>query len=106
MDLIDREQAIAIIDELNVVLFYEANEHSREAYKDIRIAIEQLPSADKTGKWLHTDVVHIVTNLIEGDAPQSLTCSRCGFKHRFADEYGYSCIWHYCPNCGARMVGD
>ena len=72
MDLIDRERAIAIIDELNVVSFYEANEHSREAYKDIRIAIEQLPSADKTGKWIS------VSERLPEEDTEVLIC----YKHR------------------------
>ena len=73
------------------------------------INLEILPSTEadvapvKHGRWVFTDVKHVVTSLLEGDVPQTLTCSLCGFKHKFVDEYGYSCVWHYCPNCGARM---
>lgn len=34
-----------------------------------------------------------------------LTCSKCSFKHTLQDDCGYSPIWHYCPNCGAKMDG-
>lgn len=57
----------------------------------------------KHGRWVLTDVKHVVTSRLEGDIPQTLTCSLCGFKHEFSYKYGYSCIWHYCPNCGAKM---
>ena len=39
------------------------------------------------------------------DGTAVLTCSRCGFKHTLQDDCGYSPIWHYCPNCGAKMDG-
>lgn len=58
------------------------------------------------GRWVDSDIKYAVTELLEGEYPETLTCSICGFKHKFADEYGYSCIWHYCPNCGAKMRGD
>ena len=88
MSRIDREQAIAIIDELNVIFFYEANEHSREAYKEIRTAIEHLPTTEKTGKWINYKDEH--------------RCSCCGeviIGDWFYEDDAYS----YCPNCGARM---
>ena len=90
-DLIDRGQAIAIIDELNVVSFYEANEHSREAYKDIRIAIEQLLSAEKTGRWL--DIGKFTD--IDGNHHEVWKCEWCGYI-----SYDDS---NFCPNCGAKM---
>lgn len=48
MDLIDREQAIAKIEDLNAISFYELNEHSKEAYSEIMAAIKNVPSAEKT----------------------------------------------------------
>ena len=92
MDLIYREQAMATIDELNAISFYEANEHSREAYKEIRAAIKQLPSAEKTGKWAKG------CNIYDGELQLWFECSEC--DKRF--DYRYN----YCPNCGARMVPD
>ena len=92
-DLIDREQAIAFIDELNAVSFYEANEHSREAYTEIRTAIEQLPSAEKTGRWIFIGEY----TCINGFMNRVWKCNQCGWK--VADDS------NYCPNCGFKMEG-
>ena len=91
MSTINREQAIAIIDELNVILFFEANEHSREAYKEIRTAIEHLPTAEKTGKWIHDYDDVLVSGI----------CSVCGWRSIIMETDVAD--MPYCPNCGARM---
>lgn len=94
MDLIDREQAIATIDNLNAVSFYEANEHSREAYKEMRTAIKQLPSARPKGKWIR---------ITQGADPEKYMCPFC---HRTVYDYGPDCMvsirYPYC-HCGADM---
>lgn len=83
------------MDELNAVSFYEANEHSREAYKEIRTAVEHLPSAERKGKWIR---------ITQGADPEKYICPFC---HRTVEEYGpepfVSIRYPYC-HCGARNV--
>lgn len=60
--------------------------------------IKQLPFADvvevKHGEW--KSCFEDWRKQIEGDE-----CSVCGFQH-----YGTSIsLYHYCPNCGAKMDG-
>lgn len=38
-ELLIKQDAVNLIDELNAISFYEANEHSRECYYDIRNAV-------------------------------------------------------------------
>ena len=33
-------------------------------------------------------------------------CSECGNMVMQAEGYTYSCIFNYCPNCGAKMGGE
>lgn len=89
-DLINRQDAIdAIEDEwTGCCSEYPAS----QIIYDTVLRIEQLPSAQRTGKWINGN--HI--------------CPICGedkFKDLDAD------IWadwqpKCCPNCGARMKGD
>ena len=65
----------------------------------------KLKETIRTGEWLFTRVYHVSTDLIEGDTAETLSCSRCGFEHKFAEAYGWSCVWKWCPNCGAKMTG-
>ena len=45
-EYIRKQAAIAEMDELNAISFYEGNEHSREAYYEIKMAIRNLQPAD------------------------------------------------------------
>lgn len=74
MDLIDRQTAI---DAVNTALFPKIN-----TAKDAEKALKQLPSAEKTGRWLNNQ-------------NGTFTCSVCGCKHSRSK---------FCPNCGSRMV--
>lgn len=44
-----------------------------------------IPSAEKTGKWVEDGCIE--------------KCKDCGEQKHFPH-------WRFCPNCGARMVGD
>ena len=52
-DLIKRSDAIEAVEELNAISFYELNEHSKEAFTEIRRALKALPSADRP-QWIPT----------------------------------------------------
>lgn len=90
-DYISREDLLKEVEELNAVSFYELNDHSNEAYQEIKNLIEHISAADvverKTGKWIRPTRV-----------PDSMLneCSLCGF-----DTGAFS--FNFCPNCGARM---
>lgn len=78
-DLIDREQAVKIIDEIDTFC---------AGWRDYAISrIKSLPSAEKTGKWIDS---------IDHDG---WFCSKCGYS--ISSRYGK---YNYCPNCGSRMV--
>lgn len=73
-DLIDRQAAIEALMCTNPTEPYID-------YDDAVKAIQDLPSAEKRGRWIE-----------DGHYER---CSECG---EYADE-----LHNYCPNCGARM---
>ena len=94
MDLIDREQAIDALDELCDRVCQYSKEQQAVMCGACPLGsafdvVDNMPSAEKTGKWLstwHKDEV---------------VCSNCRKYWILAtDIYDYK----YCPNCGARMV--
>ena len=46
---------------------------------------------DSTDEWLGTDVY---------------TCSKCRESYVLVDGTPKENLWHYCPNCGAKMAGE
>lgn len=46
-DTIYRDEAVEAVEELNAISFYELNEHSKEAFTEIRRALKAIPSADR-----------------------------------------------------------
>ena len=69
--------------------------------------IKSAPTADvvevRHGKWIETQ---------EPLGWCDVDCAECSVCHEswIIDEDSsiddYECIWHYCPNCGAKMDGD
>lgn len=49
-DPISRQEAIKELEELNAISFYELNEHSREAYHEIKQMLKELPPAQP--QWI------------------------------------------------------
>lgn len=92
-DLISRQAALAAIDKNRDALLSSGMtgaEHILVHYG--RRIIEELPSAEKHGKWI-----------IERGAcePDYMVCSCC---RCFIEYYsGYEEEWNYCFNCGAKM---
>ncbi len=93
-DYISRQAAINAIEELNAVSFYELNEHSEEAYKDIKAAIRRISLADVRpvvrGHWLLP--------------PDSYPfCSECGKQPTYTGVFRSPVYSDFCPHCGADM---
>lgn len=81
-DLISREQAIDAVDIGNL---------HRGIVEALQNIISELPSAEKTGKWINHKDEH--------------RCSCCG-EVVTGDWYYEDDAYSYCPNCGARMVNE
>lgn len=71
-------------------------EHCQEiinATVDINRAAFQIKQQEKTGKWIN-------------DWEMGMSeCSCCGETYLWEDHKGTE-DFHYCPNCGARMVSE
>ena len=73
---------------------------------DIYNVIKSAPTADvvevRHGKWVETQ---------EPLGWRDVNCAECSVCHEswIIDEDSsiddYECMWHYCPNCGAKMDG-
>lgn len=64
--------------------------------KTIGEAIDRVPSVQKTGHWIPWKAYYGKDRKSWSD---ELKCSECRYK--WGDEE-----YKYCPNCGARMVGE
>ena len=64
--------------------------------------IKQLPSISQTGHWIIKGY-----NLGDDYIDECYVCSNCG-EQALLYPYGrhLECLSDFCPNCGARMVGD
>lgn len=65
-------------------------------YKMFERVIGSLPSAQKTGHWIPWKAYYGKDRKSWSD---ELKCSECGYK--WGDKE-----YKFCPNCGARMVGE
>ena len=43
-DTISRQAALKGLEDLNITSFYEENEHSKEAYKEVKQMLSELPA--------------------------------------------------------------
>lgn len=98
-DLISRQAAINTV--LNIRQKCDTNDI--DEYRDILVeCFEELPTAEKKGKWeIDVDCEYDIFD-IAGERTWAVkaTCSECGFVMRFIEGHG---VFNYCPNCGARM---
>ena len=90
--LIELDAALEGLENLNAISFYEANEHSKEAYMETKGMLKTLPTVDavpvKHGRWIyHPDW--------QADGECGYECSECGM--------GSDVDYPYCMLCGARM---
>ena len=127
-ELFIKQDVVNLIDELNVISFYEANEHSRECYYDIRnavIAMQPVAScSDAISRQGLLDTIDRFCDLgkrqlkeIVRDLPPVTpkqrtghwikspndcfaTCSECGLH----GDKGIFKHYRWCPICGAKMV--
>ena len=78
-----------------------ANEHFINGIETVLEYAENLPAADaapvvhgrwegSTDDWLGTDVY---------------TCTKCRESYVLVEGTPKQNLWHYCPNCGAKMDG-
>ena len=85
MKLVDINVLLHNIEELNIASFYEENQHSKEAYQEIKQMMLNTPivytDTSPTGYWI-SDIVNA-------------KCSICGGRG--------STAYRYCPHCGANM---
>ena len=91
-DLIDRQ---AVIDAMAEIQGRATTKAELEGISKVWTKIAELPKVEpkwKTGTWRHYE--------------RMLTCSECGTEYygEIMDYCGDD-VPHYCPNCGAEMIG-
>lgn len=90
-DLISRQAAIDALKEHE-----DAKGYLRCDYE---VVLEQLPSAEKHGKW--------ESKALDNFRKYEVVCSECGARYvGNYDAYDEPYDFNYCPNCGARMEAD
>lgn len=87
MDLIDREQAIKAIEDLQDCYNGFSDTYDKACIIGV---LEELPSVEKTGRWIK-------------EPNCMFRCSLCG--DHYPSITGYM-RYKFCPNCAARMVSD
>ncbi len=99
--LIDVKALLNEVTEANIAGFYEANEHSRETYYEIKQIIKNAPVIEerKTGKWIADKYGNVLCSECNWCAPKIMM--GCNSNRHLA--YTKS---DYCWHCGARMVQE
>ena len=99
-DLISRQAALDVLRNLAFDYIFQYGEYYGEDERQLTIinaekaidVIEALPSTEperKKGKWIPDKSGIVYWN-----------CSECGFA---SEAFGADILYHFCPNCGARM---
>ena len=103
-EYISKEYLLKELKELNIVSFYELNEHSKEAYEDFKGLIEWAPTEKiKEGVWVPGREIgkSFIGDLCIDIQYEDWSCSICNesIRETFRPRY------KYCPHCGAKMRG-
>lgn len=101
--LIELDAALEGLENLNAISFYEANEHSKEAYMETKDMLKALPTVDaamvRHGHWVRW-YEEVYDSFGVGYAPH-YKCSECDTEY---DQYD-AMRMNYCPNCGVKLDG-
>ncbi len=93
--LVELDAALEGLENLNAISFYEANEHSKEAYMETKGMLKALPTVDavpvRYGHWKE-----------DTGGYGFWICSACGFV---SEASAADMLYKFCPVCGARMDG-
>lgn len=91
-DLISRQAAIDLWEKYHPTIAVDAMQYDAE--------LRQLPSAEKTGKWIEKEICETRRK----EEMQVAKCSNC--EKYLTTPYIYSFNhYNYCPHCGAKMGG-
>jgi len=103
--LIELDAALEGLENLNAISFYEANEHSKEAYMETKGMLKTLPTVDavpvRLGRWIKKRYWSEGVGMGERYG-YYYSCSKCG--NLVCGGYD-ECGKKYCDECGARMDG-
>lgn len=110
-----REKFRKLADEKTAIANEKQDKYYRgkaHAYAIVEDSVDIAPAADvlpvKHGFWksiMMSEATGWDLSLTGGyDAVCEYVCSVCG-KPNIVDEFGYSYLPNFCPNCGARMDG-
>ena len=88
-----REEAIKLID-THTVCFY--NEIDSPTLQALHMAISALSAEAVQGEWIESE---------DWNGDNYYDCSVCGESFVLCDGTPSMNLYHFCPNCGARMKG-
>lgn len=101
--LIELDAALEGLENLNAISFYEANEHSEEAYMETKDMLKALPTVDavqvRHGHWVRW-YEEVCDSFGVAYVPHC-KCSECGME---CDPYIANRM-NYCSNCGVKLDG-
>ena len=87
-DLIRRDAAYNVLTE-----YY--NHRTEVQHANLRLALDRVPSAEKTGRWIGEGDGYADGNIVL----DMWYCSNCDYCYEDDEKPD----WNYCPNCGAKM---